>query len=196
MGNAGLRVEHATATGVLHAVEPTVSEVRTAAAQLAAYYNDPHNSAMMAHQSPLSVQDVVGFYDGAEAADARRFFLYCGDALVGDADFRGIGGGSAEFAIMIGNRALQGKGLGKTFAIMLHALGFTELGLERVYATFIPSNLASMGLFEKLGYAVDDSPTARAFADEETDVSMSVDRAHFLQLHQNALVPLKISKRR
>jgi RimJ/RimL family protein N-acetyltransferase len=194
MGDGGWRVEHTAATGFLRAVEPTRAEVRAAAAQLAVYYNDPHNSTMMAHDGPLSVEDVVDFYDGAAAAGARRFLLYCGNALVGDADFRSIGGGSAEFAIMIGNRSLQGKGLGKTFAIMLHALGFSELGLERVYATFVPSNLVSMGLFEKLGYTVDDSPTARAFADAETDVSMSVDRARFRRLHENALLPLEIAK--
>ena len=93
---------------------------------------------------------------------------------MGDADFRNIEDGSGEFAIMIGGRASQGRGLGTRFGLMLHAFGFGTLGLERIYISVIPANAASRRLFEKLGYQIDDSPEAREFIDEESDIIMSL----------------------
>jgi RimJ/RimL family protein N-acetyltransferase len=174
-----LCIELADPTGLLRAVEPSTPDVTAAATLLAAWYNDAHNSAMMANQGPMHPGDVISFYEAIAGQRGRCFFLFVGDALVGDADFRHIDDGRAEFAIMIGDRTLQGKGLGKKFAIMLHELAFRSLGLERIYATFVPANLISMSMFEKLGYERDDSPRARAFADDDSDISMSVDRAHF-----------------
>jgi RimJ/RimL family protein N-acetyltransferase len=172
-------VEHPSPAGLLRAVEPTSAEVQAAASQLAEYYNDAHNSAMMAHEERMSREDVIAFFEEAAAREGRCFFLYLDDVLVGDADFRDIDSGCAEFAIMIGDRSLQGKGLGKKFAIMLHELAFGELGLDRIYATFVPANFVSMSMFEKLGYERDDSPTSRSFTDDESDISMSVDRSAF-----------------
>jgi RimJ/RimL family protein N-acetyltransferase len=188
-------VEHTDPAGLLRAVEPTPSEARAAATQLAAYYNNAHNSAMMAHEGPMSLEDVVEFHQETTSNGGRFFLLYRDDVLVGDADFRDIAGSCAEFAIMIGDRALQGKGLGKKFAIMLHMLAFRELGLDRVYATFVPANLVSMRLFERLGYSPDESPSARAFIDEQSDIAMSVDRARFHRLHEHTMAPLRISRR-
>ena len=69
------------------------------------------------------------------------------------------------------------------------------LDLRRVYVGIVPANAASRRLFEKLGYRVDDSPAARAYADEETDVTMSVDRAAFEAAHAAALDQIAISER-
>jgi RimJ/RimL family protein N-acetyltransferase len=43
----------------------------------------------------------------------------------------------------------------------------------------IPANVASRRLFEKLGYQIDDSPGAREFIDEESDLTMSLARSAF-----------------
>jgi RimJ/RimL family protein N-acetyltransferase len=99
--------------------------------------------------------------------------------LMGDADFRNIEGRVGEFAIMIGGRATQGRGLGTRFGLMLHVFGFAVLGLEQIYISVIPANIASRRLFEKLGYQIDDSPAAREFIDEESDLTMSLARATF-----------------
>ena len=80
---------------------------------------------------------------------------------------------------MIGGRATQGRGLGTRFGLMLHAFGYGVLGLGRLYISVIPANAASRRLFEKLGYEVDDSPEAREFIDEESDLTMSLARSAF-----------------
>jgi RimJ/RimL family protein N-acetyltransferase len=111
---------------------------------------------------------------------------------VGDADLRGIGGGHAELAIMIGDRALQGRGLGTAFGVMAHALAFRTLGLTRTYVSILPENAASRRLFERLGYVLDDTPAARAIADEPTDVTMSLERARFESAHATQLTELRL----
>jgi RimJ/RimL family protein N-acetyltransferase len=175
MADQRYRMERPSPAGLLRAEEPTLTEVRAAASRLATYYNDSHNSSMMAHEEHMSEEDVVDFFQETTARGGRCFFLYLDGVLVGDADFRDFDDGCAEFAIMIGDRSLQGKGLGKKFAIMLHELAFRDLGLARIYATFVPANLVSIGMFEKLGYERDDSPASRSFTDDESDISMSVD---------------------
>ena len=171
-------VEWAQGAEVLTAVEPTCDELRGAAPVLAASYNDSHNRVMMGHDDePHTAGDVVAYYEQLRIEGGRPFLLYMNGVLMGDADFRNIGDISGEFAIMIGGRASQGRGLGTRFALMLHAFGYDVLGLERIYISVIPANAASRRLFEKLGYQPDDSPQARALIDEETDLTMSLARS-------------------
>jgi RimJ/RimL family protein N-acetyltransferase len=62
---------------------------------------------------------------------------------------------------------------------MLAKFGFAIVGLERIYASVVPANVASRRVFEKLGFWLDDSPAARAFADEPGDLVMAIDRPTF-----------------
>lgn len=166
----------------LTALEPTADELRRAAPELAASYNDSHNRVMMGHDGqPHTAADVLAYYDELRTEGGRPFLLYVGGVLMGDADFRNIDieEASGEFAIMIGERASQGRGLGTRFALMLHRFGYDVLGLERIFISVIPANAASRRLFEKLGYQVDDSPEARKLIDAETDLTMSLARAAF-----------------
>jgi len=187
-------VDWTRATGTLRVLEPDEAQVLALAPQLALYYNDPHNRAMMAHTQEMSIADVVEHYALLRAEEGRPLMLFAGGRLVGDADLRGIGGGQAELAIMVGDRALQGRGLGTAFGVMAHALAFRALGLTRTYVSILPENVASRRLFERLGYAPDDSPAARAIADEPTDITMSLERARFQKTHapQLAEVLLRI----
>ena len=177
---------------MLVALEPTLDAVRAHAAALAASYNEPYNRAMMGHTGEFSESDVVAHYEMMEEEGARQFFLYRGEAFAGDADFRHIAGGRGEFAILIAARAAQGKGLGTRFAIMLHVLAFRAMGLERVYVTILPENLASLRLFEKIGYALDDGPEARSYVDEERDVSMSIGKRDFERAHLAVLGEIRV----
>jgi RimJ/RimL family protein N-acetyltransferase len=186
-------VEWLRAPETLRVIEPTVVEVRAFAAQLSAYYNEPHNRAMMAHTQEMSIADVVAHYDVLRAEQGRPLLLFSGGRLVGDADLRGIGGGRAELAIMIGERSLQGRGLGTAFGIMAHALAFRILGLTRTCVSILPDNAASRRLFERLGYEIDDSPAARAVADDSTDVTMSLERARFENRHAAELPALRFT---
>ncbi|HVZ89527.1 MAG TPA: GNAT family N-acetyltransferase [Polyangia bacterium] len=166
----------------LTAIEPSADEVRRAAPALAAYYNDAHNRRMMAHEDdPFDAADVVAYYHQLRDGGGRPFLLQREGVLLGDADFRHPEAATAEFAIMIGDRATQGRGLGTRFGLMLHAFGFQVLGLERVYISVIPANAPSRALFQRLGYQVDDSPVARALIDDASDVTLSLARPSFVE---------------
>jgi RimJ/RimL family protein N-acetyltransferase len=167
----------------LRAVEPTRRELAEAAARLASFYNDPHNRAMLAHDEDLSARDVVAHYGALAREGARAFFLELEGRLVGDADLRNVNRQRAEAAILVGDRSMQGRGLGTRFGIMLHAFAFDTLKLRRTYASIIPANAGSLRLFEKLGYRPDESRLARRFADEPSDVTLSLDADRFRSLH-------------
>ena len=84
---------------------------------------------MMGHdEEPHTAGDVVAYYEQLRIEGGRPFLLYMDGVLMGDADFRNIAGVRGEFAIMIGGRASQGRGLGTRFALMLHAFGYDVLG--------------------------------------------------------------------
>jgi RimJ/RimL family protein N-acetyltransferase len=123
--------------------------------------------------------EVVDCYQAQRAAGGRSFLLQQSGQLVGDGDLRNIEGSTAELAIMIGGRTAQGRGLGTRFAVMLQAFAFQVLALERLYVSIIPANTASRRLFDKLGYQPDDSPEARTFIDDETDLTLSLERSRF-----------------
>jgi RimJ/RimL family protein N-acetyltransferase len=167
----------------LRAREPTRAEVAKAASQLASFYNDPHNRAMLAHDDDQSAADVVAHYRALAAVKARAFFLAVDDTLVGDADLRHVTRDHAEVAILIGDRSLQGRGLGTRFGVMLHTFAFRALHLRHTYASIIPANAGSLRLFAKLGYEVDETPAARRFVDDPTDVTLSLTAERFESLH-------------
>jgi RimJ/RimL family protein N-acetyltransferase len=181
--SARFAIELAGEGGLLRAYEPTRAQVASVAPALAAFYNEPHNRAMLAHDAELDARDVVAHYRRLAGDGARAFLLEHEGRLVGDADIRHIDRGRAEIAILVGDRAAQGRGLGTRFGVMVHAFAFRALGLRRVYASIIPANAASLRLFGKLGYERDDSPQARRTMDAPDDVTLSVARERFERLH-------------
>lgn len=187
-------LEWTTPGGALAAIEPSLEEIEPLAARLADAYNDPRNAPLLGHTAELSAADVLEHYRGLAEGGARPFLLYRDGELAGDGDLRGASGGAAEFAFLIAEPAAQGRGLGTRFAIMIHALAFGPLALERVYASVIPSNTASRRVFAKLGYAVDDGDLARAYADDG-DVVLSIDRAAFERAHGAAAAEIRIRAR-
>jgi RimJ/RimL family protein N-acetyltransferase len=185
----------------LIALELTSAEIADASAGLAGYYNDPHNRAMMGQDGePFTAESVARYYQKFRAQGGRPFLLRRGgsiaSALMGDGDLRSIGGGTAEVAILIGDRAAQGRGFGTRCATMLHAFAFEVLKLERLYISVLPSNPSSRRLFEKLGHQIDDSPAARRHIDEESDLTLSVSRAQFENRAAASLAQLRIFERR
>jgi len=189
-------VEWPSVDGLLRAFEPTTAELAAAAPALADAYNDAHNRAMMAHSADMTAVEVISHFATMRAQHGRPFLLELDGVLMGDADLRHIAGGAAEFAIMVGQRHKQGKGLGTRFTLMLHALAFRGLELTHLYVTIIPANHASQRLFEKIGYARDDSPTARAYIDEEEDLTFSMSKAAFEARHAPALTQVSWEVRR
>jgi RimJ/RimL family protein N-acetyltransferase len=189
-------VEWSPGGETLTAIEPSAEEVRRAAPALAAYYNDAHNRRMMAHEDdPFDAADVVAYYEQLRAGGGRPFLLQRDGALLGDADFRHPKAATAEFAIMVGDRATQGRGFGTRFGLMLHAFGFQVLDLERVYISVIPANSASRALFQKLGYRVDDSSAARALIDDASDVTLSLARPAFVEAWRVEMAAIRCFQR-
>ena len=199
------QITWATPAGRLIAIEPRPDEVVRHAGALAAAYNDPRNAPLLGHTDDVDEDDVIAHYGDVAEAGGHNFLVFVarseaegGDLdgeLVADADLRKVGGGAAEFAFMVASPAAQGKGLGTRVALMIHAFGFRRLGLERIYASIIPDNAASRRVFEKLGYQVDASPAARAYADEPGDITMGIDRTAFERSHAQAMAEIEIAVR-
>ena len=179
----------------LSAVEATPAELAQHAAALSAAYNDPHNAVPMGHTEAISPAEVIATYTEGIKKGMRAFLLFQAGELAGDADLRGVRSGRAEFAFMIAAPSAQGKGLGTRFALMVHDFGFRELELRRIYASVTPKNAASLRVFEKLGYVVDASPAARAYADEPDDITLSLDGEKFERMHATALSQIRIGVR-
>jgi hypothetical protein len=66
--------EWSTPVGRLTVLEPTPDEVSAVAAPLVAYYNEPHNRAMMAHETLMSPHEVVEHFARVEADHGRPLF--------------------------------------------------------------------------------------------------------------------------
>jgi RimJ/RimL family protein N-acetyltransferase len=213
---ARFRIDWATDVGALAAAEPTADEVATHVAALARGYNDPRNARLMGHDEPFEESEVAEHYRLVYEEGGRAFLLYRDGALIGDADLRNVttagtsarpspapqavgprsaGDGAAEFAFMIAAPTEQGKGLGTKFAVLVHAFAFAQLGLRHVFASIVPENVASRRVFDKLGYVVDASPAARAFAENPSDVVMSIAREAFEREHRASLAAIRITKR-
>lgn len=187
-------VEWSRPDGLWRALEPTPAELAVAAPRLAQDYNEPHNRAMMTNSGDQSPDDVVELWADMRRHGGRPFLLFLDDTLMGDADLRHIADGRAEFAIMVGSRAQQGRGVGTRFALMLHVLAFQSWGLERLYVSIIPANSASIRLFQKLGYQPDDSPAARCYAEEPDDVTLSAGLAEIAALHGSVFGELQFGE--
>jgi RimJ/RimL family protein N-acetyltransferase len=172
--------------GKLLAIRPTISQIACHAPALAAFFNDRHNRAMMGNTVDMSPAEVEEHYTNLLAEGSVPFFLFLDGELVGDADFRHLHHRQAEFTIAIGPRSAQGKGLGRAFAILVHAFAFAHLPLDRVMVAILPHNLPSLRLFQGLGYVTDTSSAARAFAESENEITLSLGRADFANQHAAA----------
>jgi RimJ/RimL family protein N-acetyltransferase len=163
--------------GALRAIEPTRAELARYAPLLAEGYNHPANAPLMGHTQIITPAEVVESYLLSIADGMRAFLFFDGDAFCGDGDLRNFRAKTAEFAFMIAAPNAQGKGFGTRFATMVHTFGFQTL--ERIYASVVPANTASLRVFEKLGYTIDETPEGRAYAEEPGDITLSLPRAAF-----------------
>jgi RimJ/RimL family protein N-acetyltransferase len=188
-------LEWSTPVGVLRVIEPTDEEVAHYAPALAAFYNDPHNSAMMANTQALSTEDVADHFAAIRREGGRALLLFVDGELMGDADLRHVEPDCAEFAFMIGARTAQGRGLGTRLGLMVNAFALHTLGIDRIYASVLPHNHASLRAFEKMGFTFDDRPAARRYAENESDVTLSIGRAEFDLRNPDVVAELKIEAR-
>jgi RimJ/RimL family protein N-acetyltransferase len=181
----------------LVAREPAPAEVAAVAQQLSDWYNEEHNRSMMSNTELMDADDVREHFAAIAEEGGRNFLLFADGQLMGDADLRHLDlpARTGEFAILIGERKAQGRGFGTRFALMLHALAFERLALDRIYVSIIPANRGSLRLFEKVGYQRDDSPAARSYIDEDDDLTLSFGRDDFRRLHGQLLGELVYARR-
>ncbi len=179
----------------LVAFEPNDAEILSAAPALAAFNNDQFNASMMTNTQQMTAAEIVDVYSSLRGEAGRPFLLEHNGKLVGDADFRNIDGDSAEFAILIGARTQQSRGLGTQCAMMLHALAFNKIHLDKVYATVIPLNKGSIRMLEKLGYQLDSSARALALREAADDIVMSISRAAFELNHAKTITHFRMGAR-
>jgi RimJ/RimL family protein N-acetyltransferase len=187
-----LEARWATPTGRLRIAEPDAGALALAAGALAGFYNEPRNAALLSNTLVFSPDDVLQYWADAADDGSRAFLLSCDGELVGDADFRNVGGGAAELAILIGPPGLQGRGLGGRFLLMLLALGVEVLRLDRIYVAIRPENEASLRLFARAGFTRDDTPAGRAYADEDDDVCLVLFRDELRSRHAAQLSEIEI----
>jgi RimJ/RimL family protein N-acetyltransferase len=167
-----------------------------AASDLARYYNDRHNAALLGNTVVFTPDDVIALYADTLSEGQRSFLLLRDGELLGDADFRHFQGGSAEMAILVGPPSAKRIGLGTAFAIMLLSVAFGPFALTRLYASIRESNLASQALFRRLGFERDESTEALSRRDDEGDVCMSMGRSAWSDLlAQEAVLSIKVSPR-
>jgi ribosomal-protein-alanine N-acetyltransferase len=60
--------------------------------------------------------------------------------------------GSAEFAILIGDRHAWGKGIGRRCTTFMVEFGFGHLNLRRIYLEVLASNARAIDLYRKIGF--------------------------------------------
>lgn len=180
------------AWGDLAIHEPSRDEIDHHAEALSRAYNDPKNAPLLGHVAEIDPDDVVDHYVDLADDGGHPVLLFLDGTLAGDGDLRGLANGAAELAFLIAEPSAQGKGLGTRFALMLAYVGFRMLDLERVYASVAPQNVASIRVFQKLGFWFADDPEARSFADEPEDVVFLLDRPAFDRLHGETVAPIRI----
>jgi RimJ/RimL family protein N-acetyltransferase len=163
----------------LRVAEPTASELSAQANALAAYYNEPTNRALLTNERDFSAEDVAAHFALLRAEGGRPFLMFEDDSLIGDSDLRRVERHEAEFAILVGARDRQGRGRGTLLSVMVHALAFGRLALEKVYVSVRPENLGSLRMLAKVGYSLDATSEARRYADALDDVCLSVDAWSF-----------------
>jgi RimJ/RimL family protein N-acetyltransferase len=168
------------------AIEPSDTLVEQHAETLASWYNAPENAAMMDGSGDMTTADVIDFWRSLEKEGGRGFFGFEDGALFGDADLRGLRGDVAEFAVMVGDSAKKGRGLGKALAVMVHVFAFRELGLSRLYVPPRRDNARVHALNAFLGYVRDESPEALAYADGPDCETYSLTSAAFRAIHHDA----------
>ena len=109
------------------------------------------------YEEHYSREDVVQFvenqqrYSIAETEQLRLVICSLSGERLGAIDLTEYDGESASVSILIFSLDNRHKGLG-TEALQLLISYAESLGLQRLYATILPENFASISLFEKAGF--------------------------------------------
>ena len=122
------------------------------------YRNDPDIVQLLGGFSKgYSTKDIEDWLESHRARDDEIVWVIAekeGDRCVGHVGLYNIDHRvrCAEFAIMIGDKACWGKGLGKQVSISVMEYGFEQLNLHRIKLTVLVTNVRAVKLYEKIGF--------------------------------------------
>lgn len=109
------------------------------------------------HRFPNYDADMREYYETTIKSHENLVLAICdktNDLHIGNVSLQGIDtlGQSAEFAIMIGNKSYQGKGVGKESMRLMVKHGFEELNLHRIFCGTAEDNIGMQKLALALGF--------------------------------------------
>lgn len=127
-------------------------EPRDAEAMLAWMHDPGVVAKMQANFKEKTLADCRAFIAASrEGGNLHLAIADDADAYMGTVSLKRIGGGAAEFAIVVG-RAAMGTGCAIWAMREILKLGFARLGLERVYWCVAPDNARALRFYDKNGF--------------------------------------------
>lgn len=122
--------------------------------------NDPEIAALLAGTTRAwSRADLIAWVDHHRTAADEAFFVIADerDQAIGHVALYRIDpqAGTAEFGILLGDRAVWGKGVGTQVTRFAIEYAFEVLGLRRIYLEVLDTNKRARHVYEKLGFVVE-----------------------------------------
>lgn len=119
--------------------------------------NDPEIRALLGGEGPAYTEaSMLLWVERHRVAEDEAFFVIVGASgrVVGHVALYRIDRrvGSAEFGILIGDKAVWGTGLGEAAVRWMVEYGFAALSLQRIYLEVIDRNPRARRLYQRIGF--------------------------------------------
>lgn len=158
-----------------------------------ALVSDVETAHFLGLKTPIGAAGAAEFAQLVQSQQGKSMFSFSiclsgSQDAIGNCNLRGIDreNGSAELAIVVTARQLQGQGYGTDALNCLVDFGFGELRLERIYLHVFDYNTRAQRSYQKAGFQTDAVlRRARFHRGEHHDVHlMSIIRADWLAQHR------------
>lgn len=127
--------------------------------------------AVMGYRLPVTSLGEQSWFDGALKDQSRGRVTMMIEATnktpVGLVHLTGLDWVSrvAEFAILIGDKSVRGKGVGRDATALMLEYGFRTLNLNRIWLRVTQTNSAAIRVYERLGFCREGVLRQAFFAD-------------------------------
>jgi RimJ/RimL family protein N-acetyltransferase len=109
--------------------------------------------------NPVTQEKLERYFDSFRGSVTNHLFAICladSGAFVGTATLREIGyGGLYDLGILVGDKAVRGKGIARETIGCVAGYAFDELGARKVCSSFADSNIAVLLAFLKNGFKIE-----------------------------------------
>lgn len=117
---------------------------------------------------PIKFDEVVKYVENVRSSPHDAFFAiyskaedeFIGTLRLSEIDWRA---GIANVGILIGDKSYWGKGISKDVISVATEYAFTTLGLRRLVASCLSTNVAMSKCFERLGYKLEGVQRGQSF---------------------------------